>query len=118
MPKSMTRRLEFSPQVRKNIRNRDQGCFFCRRGYHMEWALPGDLAGTEIMHIVPRSHLGLGVEENGVLGCRYHHQMMDNGNRGLRAEMIGMLKDYMQKQYPGWSEKAVTWRKWDGLKYG
>ncbi len=64
---TMSRRLEFSPTVRQKIIERDQGCFFCRRLYHMEHALPGDLAPKDIMHIVARSQLGLGVEQNGVL---------------------------------------------------
>ena len=67
----------------------------------------------EIMHIVPRSASGLGVEENGVLGCRYHHTLMDNGNKGLRPEMIGMLEDYMRSLYPGWSRSDVTYKKYD-----
>ena len=46
------------------------------------------------MHIVPRSQGGLGVEQNGVLGCAGHHALMDNGNKGLRTEMIGMLEDF------------------------
>ena len=61
----------------------------------MEWSLPGDLIPKDIMHIVSRSHMGLGVEENGVLGCRYHHNLMDNGNKGLGKEMVSMLEEYM-----------------------
>ena len=112
MPKSITRRLEFSPQVRQIIRNRDGDCFFCRQWYHMEWSLPGDLIPKDIMHIVPRSHMGLGVEESGVLGCRYHHNLMDNGNKGLHEEMQSMLEEYMQQLYPGWSRESVTYKKY------
>ena len=36
------------------------------------------------MHIVNKSQGGLGIEQNGVLGCRYHHGLLDNGNKGLR----------------------------------
>ena len=67
----------------------------------------------QIMHIVPRSALGMGVKENGVLGCQYHHNLMDNGNKGLRAEMIGMLEDYMRSLYPGWVRADVTYRKYN-----
>ena len=63
------------------------------------------------MHVVPRSQLGLGVEQNGVLGCIGHHEMMDNGNGGLRGEMQDMLEAYMQDMYPGWSREAVTYSK-------
>lgn len=63
------------------------------------------------MHVVPRSQLGLGIEQNGVLGCIGHHSLMDNGNRGLRGEMQTMIEDYMQDLYPGWSREAVTYSK-------
>lgn len=68
--------------------------------------------GLQIMHVVPRSQLGLGVEQNGVLGCIGHHGMMDNGNGGLRGEMQAMLEAYMQDMYPGWSREAVTYSKY------
>lgn len=66
----------------------------------------------QIMHVVPRSQMGLGVEENGVLGCPFHHALMDNGNKGLRPEMIGMLERYLQDIYPGWSRERVTFSKY------
>lgn len=68
--------------------------------------------GLQIMHVVPRSQLGLGIEQNGVLGCIGHHGLMDNGNCGLRGEMRDMLEDYMQGMYPGWSREAVTYSKY------
>lgn len=68
--------------------------------------------GLQIMHVVPRSQLGLGIEQNGALGCIGHHGILDNGNRGLRREMQAMLEDYMQGMYPGWSREAVTYSKY------
>ena len=66
----------------------------------------------DIMHVVPKSSLGLGIMENGVLGCRYHHSLMDNGNKGLRTEMIGMLEDYLKSLYPGWTRESVIYKKY------
>ena len=107
----MARQMEFTEKARKAIHKRDQeSCFFCQRGYHMENACR--YGGLQIMHVVPRSQLGLGIEQNGVLGCIGHHGMMDNGNRGLRNEMQAMLEDYMQDIYPGWSREAVTYSKY------
>lgn len=63
------------------------------------------------MHIVPRSQSGMGVEQNGALGCVWHHNMMDNGNRGNRNEMISMLEERMRRIYPGWTREQVTYRK-------
>lgn len=60
------------------------------------------------MHVVPRSQMGMGVEENGVLGCPFHHSLLDNGNKGLRPEMVAMLEEYLKGIYPGWSREMVT----------
>lgn len=112
MAKSMTKYLQFDRATAEKIIARDQCCFFCARGYHMDGALQLDTHVQDIMHIVPRSHLGLGVKENGVLGCRYHHSLLDNGNKGLHAEMEGMLHEYMRELYPGWTPESVTYSKW------
>ena len=108
-----TYRCEFPQKVREEIRARDGGCFFCMRGYHMEAVDRYGYSIPEIMLIVPRSALGLGVKENGVLGCRYHHALMDNGNKGLHSEMIEMLEGYMCDLYPGWDRESVTYHKYD-----
>ncbi len=109
----LTRKTEFSAKERKAIHERDKDrCFFCEREYHMEYAPLWGRGPVEIMHIVPRSALGMGVKENGVCGCRYHHEMMDNGNQGRRKEMIRMLEDHMRFLYPGWTRESVTYRKW------
>ena len=77
----MAKQTEFTAKARKAIHKRDrESCFFCRKGYHMESAC--NYGGLQIMHVVSRSQLGLGIEQNGVLGCIGHHGMMDNGNRG------------------------------------
>lgn len=78
--------------------------------------MPEDLmycnTGLQIMHIVPRSKLGMGVEQNGALGCVYHHQLMDNGNKGKRAEMQKILEERMKYIYPGWTRESVTYSKY------
>lgn len=112
MKKKLTRHLEFTAKARKAIHKRDnETCVFCAAGYEP----PEDPAycrtALQIMHIVPRSQLGMGVEQNGVLGCVWHHQMLDNGNLDNRKEMIKMLEDRMQRIYPGWNRESVTYRK-------
>lgn len=107
-----TRLLQFDKQTALKIMERDKQCFFCNLNYHMNAT---DLLACQIqdiMHIVPKSSLGLGIEQNGVLGCRYHHSLMDNGNKGLRAEMITMLEDYLKGLYAGWTRESVTYKKW------
>lgn len=112
MSKKMTQKLKFSMKTRNEIMERDGGCFFCHQLYHMEWAEELSCSIMDIMHIVPRSHLGMGVKQNGVQGCRYHHQLLDNGNKGLHSEMEEMLKDYVRHLYPGWTEESVTYHKY------
>lgn len=112
MKKKLTKHLEFTAKARKAIHKRDnETCVFCAAGYEP----PEDPAycrtALQIMHIVPRSQLGMGVEQNGALGCVWHHQMMDNGNRQNREEMLTMLEDRMRRIYPGWTRETVTYRK-------
>ena len=73
------RKYDFTPEVMAEIMNRDGSCFFCRMGYHMESTTDLGYGIADIMHVVPKSDSGLGIVQNGVLGCRYHHTLMDNG---------------------------------------
>lgn len=108
-----TNRLQFSQKTRKRIRERDRGaCIFCAMGYHMEY-ITGRIPGTDIMHFIPRSQMGLGIEENGALGCREHHELLDNGNKGLRPEMLARFEAYLQSFYPGWDREKLVYRKYD-----
>ena len=108
----LARKTEFTAEARKAIHKRDnETCVFCAAGYE----LPEDLAycqtALQIMHIVPRSQLGMGVEQNGALGCVWHHQMLDNGNRENRKDMLTMLEDRMRRIYPGWTREQVIYKK-------
>jgi predicted restriction endonuclease len=107
-----TKALQFSKATIQQIIERDEECFFCRQGYHL--IAPGVFAyaAHDPMHVVNKSQGGLGVLQNGVLGCRYHHSLLDNGNKGLRKEMEQMLMDYLKTLYPGWTEESVTYNKW------
>lgn len=101
---------EFSAKAREEIKNRDRGCIFCKIGYHM-----GPEAGyyLSIMHYIPRSRNGLGVPENGAVGCQYHHTLMDNGNQGLREEMLEIFREHLKEHYPEWDEKKLIYTKWN-----
>lgn len=107
------RAREFSKKEREKILCRDNGeCIFCKMKYRMENANPFVLGIREIMHYIPRSQNGLGIEQNGAVGCKHHHEMMDNGNKGRREEMLGLFRDYLQSFYPEWDEKSLKYRKW------
>ena len=99
-----TKKLQFSTKARNAIKERDGGCIFCQIGFKMpKFPLPA----TDIMHIVSRAQGGLGIEENGVLGCRYHHMMLDNGSGGERDEMMNYIYKYMAGKYPDWNEEKL-----------
>ena len=95
---------EFSPQVRKRIKERDNGCIFC-----LSFGNSGYPA-TQIAHYVSRGRSGLGVEQNGALVCVKHHQELDNGTNG--APMKAFFKSYLQNHYPGWNEEELIYSKW------
>lgn len=108
------RKYEFGKKTRERIVERDQGaCIFCRMGYEMEGAMWADLQINGIMHFVPRAHQGKGIEQNGALGCCWHHNMLDNGNQGNRKEMLGMFESYLRSIYPDWNREALIYRKND-----
>ena len=108
---------EFSQAARKKIRERDGGkCIFCEMNYHMEKITWMGQQITGIMHYIPRSHNGLGIPQNGAIGCQYHHEMLDNGYEGRREEMLGLFREYLRSYYPGWDEKELVYDKWSGMK--
>lgn len=109
MPK-YTKRLQFDRKTKEAIIGRDRGCIFCQRNYHM--ADNASYGPKDIMHYIPKSSLGLGIEENGALGCRYHHSLMDNGNKGLRKEMLGIMRNHLKSHYPEWNEEMLRYRKY------
>lgn len=104
----LTKACRFNERTRNKIIKRDGGCIFCRIGYNMP---PDPQRATDIMHIVNRSQCGLGIEQNGVFGCRYHHELLDNGNQGLRQEMLGYIESYMKRIYPEWNKEDLVYRK-------
>lgn len=112
MASKQARAKEFSAQTRKKIKERDQICIFCKMGYHTEKVTHFSQQMTSIMHYIPRSAGGLGIEENGALGCLTHHNMMDNGFEGRRKEMLALYKEYMQRLYPDWNEEDLRYKKW------
>lgn len=109
-----TGKLRFTQKERKKIVERDGGaCIFCRLGYRMEGGDSFSLSVKDIMHFVPRSAGGLGVERNGAVGCRYHHTMLDNGSGGNRKEMLSLFEAYLRGKYPDWDRGRLVYRKCD-----
>lgn len=113
MKHKATRKHEFTQKEREKIYNRDNyQCIFCRIEYHMYSSTQYGYQLEGIMHYIPKSQGGLGIAQNGALGCHYHHQLMDNGSKGLRKEMQEFMKGYLMGMYPGWNEKDLVYDKW------
>ena len=81
---------EFDEKTRAYIKRRDHNrCVIC-----------GRKEGLQVMHIfVNRSHGGLGVKENGCLGCIRCHRIMDNPigrtQNAQSKELIAYCKQYL-----------------------
>ena len=104
-----SRACEFTREVRETIMQRDRyQCLFCRLG---KFGKSNCIWLQDIMHYIPRSAGGLGVEQNGVLGCRYHHDLLDNGNKGYRENMLAYMREYLMSQYRDWKEEDLYYRK-------
>ncbi len=107
------RAREFTQKERTKIKLRDNNsCIFCRMCYHMEKATWYSKSILSIMHYIPRSHNGRGIEQNGAVGCQYHHDMLDNGSAGRRKEMLEIFKGYLISKYPDWNEENLIYSKW------
>jgi hypothetical protein len=107
------RAREFTVKEKEEIYIRDHGqCIFCAMKYHLEDTTQYGRSSREYMHYIARSHGGLGIARNGALGCRDHHTMMDNGNKGRHDEMTGLMRSYLMQQYPKWSEDELIYNKW------
>ena len=108
----VTRKLQFDQKTREKIYRRDGfRCIFCNMGFYMNSTTEMGYQLDGIMHYIPRSQMGLGIEENGALGCHYHHQLMDNGNKGLREEMLCKMEEYLKRRYKDWDPKKLIYRK-------
>jgi len=81
--------------------------------YRMEGATWYARNMTSIMHFIPRSQNGLGIPENGAVGCQWHHEMLDNGNKGNRQEMLDLFETYLKSKHPDWKREKLVYKKWD-----
>ena len=112
-------KYQFDEKTKEEIWYRDNGtCIFCAARYHMENKDQIQYQRKDPMHYINKSQGGLGIARNGAVGCRYHHGLLDNGNKGLRGEMLEIFKEHLMQQYPDWNEKELVYDKWSFLKIG
>lgn len=94
-----SRKTAISQNVRQKVHQRDQWCIFCGR------------TGTDVMHFVPRSSGGLGIEQNLALGCRSCHMMLDQSTN--RREMMLFFEEYLKSHYGEFNRKDLIYKKYE-----
>lgn len=100
-----TKACSISQKTKKRVYERDgKCCIFC------------GAPGLPEAHIVPRSHGGLGVEENIVTVCRSCHDLLDNSTH--RKEMLQEAAGYLKSIYPEWTKESFIFCKWRKDKGG
>ena len=71
MKSKRTRACEIPKSVKIKVNERDNSqCLICGCYDPVEWSC---------CHFIPRSHGGLGIEENIITLCPDHHRQFDNG---------------------------------------
>jgi 5-methylcytosine-specific restriction endonuclease McrA len=99
--RKQTRKTNIPLAVKKAVWERDRGrCIIC-----------GSTAAAPVAHVIPRSHGGLGVEENIVTLCARCHRDYDQTDK--RDLYRVAIEDYLLTCYPDWKEKILTYRKDD-----
>lgn len=97
---------DISPKARKAVYERDSAdgrpvCIIC-----------GGSESLELAHYIPRSQGGIGIPENLVTLCKYHHQQYDQygiERDGIRFVIEAHLKSY----YPGWAVSDLIYDKFN-----
>jgi len=88
-------------KVKDIVSKRDNGiCVICKVR-----------AGKPNMHYIPRSQLGLGIEQNIVCGCEICHHEYDNGK--YRKEHGETIKKHLQSKYKSWNEEELIYHKYN-----
>lgn len=93
-----TKALEIPPEVKEAVYERDNGaCIWCAK------------RGEPNAHYIPRSHGGLGIEENILTLCWGCHMKYDQTTN--RGRMGAFFKRYLKSKYPDWTEEKCIYKK-------
>ncbi len=93
---------EISRETKYIVNKRDHSkCLLCGRYVDV---------GGSCCHLIPRSHGGLGIEQNILTLCSDCHREFDNG--AGRHEKYETLENYLKDCYPGWNKEQCTYSKW------
>ena len=94
---------KITPDVRQDVKVRDNGmCRIC-----------GTMENIELHHaIFPRSQGGLGVANNLISLCQFHHRQYHDGNGYISEE----IKNIMNELYPNVTMNERKYNKFGGNK--
>lgn len=94
-----TRACQISKKTKERVFERDQKCcIFC------------GAPGLPEAHYIPRSHGGLGIEQNIITACRPCHDKLDNSVN--RQQMLQVAAEHLRQFYPEWDESKLIYDKW------
>ena len=100
-----TKLCDIPMAVKKRVWERDDHqCVICGSTYT---AAPN-------AHYIPRSHLGLGIEENIVTLCMSCH--CDYDNSAKRPYYAALIRMHLKRCYPDWDESKLTYKKFDAFE--
>ena len=93
---------DISMKVKKIVWERDKHhCINCGNPYAMPNA-----------HYIPRSHGGLGIEQNIVTLCQKCHNNFDNGkDKDLKESIKAKIKTHLRANYSDWDNYTLTYKK-------
>lgn len=102
--------------MRNRTSNRAKSCDISKKVKDAVWerdnhrcVLCGKREAMPNAHYIPRSHGGLGVEQNIVTLCRECHNALDNSTQ--RTALLGDVKEYLRRKYKEWDETALVYRR-------
>lgn len=99
----MTKACDITRDTKLSVFLRDNGrCVYC-----------GSNQGIPNAHFIPRSHGGLGTEQNILTLCPNCHHRFDNTEH--RKEMAEFFRSYLEQQYPDWDQEKLYYKKWRQL---
>lgn len=93
-----TKAVDIPQEVKHKVLARDgEACVWCGK------------RGDPWCHFIPRSHGGLGIEENTLTLCYECHMRYDQ--TANREKMKEFFKDYLKSKYPDWDEEKLIYKK-------
>jgi len=105
MKSKTTQALEIPHKVKESVHKRDNGCDI--------WdGTPVDVS-CSCCHYIPRTHSGLGIEQNIVTLSPENHRLFDKGPIEVRMAMEAFIKVYLMTYYAnwGWTEEKLKYKR-------